>query len=80
MILKTKELSDDPKLAIESLLGRTVREDEAIRLSAVRPEAAPPWLEASWESSKQLGLDALTMEEIDAEIDAARKARHSRQQ
>jgi hypothetical protein len=36
---------------------------------------APEWLQESWESAKQQGLDQLSMEEIDAEIAAARKAR-----
>jgi hypothetical protein len=42
--------------------------------------SAPEWLQKSWESAKRLGLDRLSMEEIDAEIDAARKARRNRQQ
>lgn len=36
---------------------------------------APDWLRKSWESAKQLNLDTLSAEEIDAEIEAARKAR-----
>jgi hypothetical protein len=35
----------------------------------------PEWLQKSWESSRQTGLDQLSGEEIDAEITAARKAR-----
>jgi len=35
-------------------------------------------LQASWESAKEQGLDQLSMEEIDAEIAAARKARRER--
>ena len=38
-------------------------------------DLAPEWLQKSWESSKQAGLDQLSMDEIDAEIAAARKAR-----
>jgi hypothetical protein len=37
--------------------------------------AAPEWLQQSWVSANQLGVDALSMEEIDAEIAAARKTR-----
>jgi uncharacterized protein (DUF433 family) len=40
--------------------------------------AAPEWLQTSWESARQLGLDNLSAEEIDAEIAAARKARRDR--
>jgi plasmid stability protein len=35
----------------------------------------PEWLQKSWEGSKQAGLDRLSVDEIDSEIAAARKAR-----
>jgi hypothetical protein len=35
----------------------------------------PEWLEKSWTSAREAGLDRLSPDEIDAEIDAARKAR-----
>ena len=38
-------------------------------------DIAPEWLQKSWQSSRQAGLDQLSGEEIDAEIAAARKAR-----
>ena len=38
-------------------------------------DLAPEWLQKSWRGSKESGLDQLSMEEIDAEIAAARKAR-----
>jgi len=38
-------------------------------------DLVPGWLQESWRSSKQAGLDRLSMDEIDAEIAAARKAR-----
>jgi len=38
-------------------------------------DLAPEWLQKSWESARQAGLDRLSMDEIDAEIAAARKAR-----
>lgn len=38
-------------------------------------DLAPEWLQKSWESSRKVGLDQLSMEEIDAEIAAARKVR-----
>jgi plasmid stability protein len=38
-------------------------------------DLAPEWLRRSWEISVQAGLDQLSMDEIDAEIAAARKAR-----
>jgi plasmid stability protein len=38
-------------------------------------DLAPDWLRRSWESAAQAGLNRLSMDEIDAEIAAARKAR-----
>jgi plasmid stability protein len=38
-------------------------------------DLVPEWLQKSWESSKQAGLDQLSEDEINAEIDAARKTR-----
>ena len=38
-------------------------------------DLAPDWLRASWASSKAAGLDRLSMDEIDAEIAAARRNR-----
>lgn len=80
MIHKAKDLSPDQKMAIESLLGRSVAEDETISIRAIASASAPEWLQESWKSAKCLGVDRLSMEEIDAEIDAARKARRNRQQ
>lgn len=46
----------------------------------VKTLAPPPdWLQKSWDSAKREGLDKLGMEEIDAEIDAARRERRERQ-
>lgn len=80
MIHKAKDLSPDQKTAIESLLGRSVAENEAISIRTLASASAPEWLQQSWEAAKRVGLDRLSVEEIDAEIDAARKARRNRQQ
>lgn len=46
----------------------------------VRTVAHPrDWLQQSWQSAKEKGVDSLTMEEIDAEIAAARRERRERQ-
>ena len=79
MIHKARDLSPDQKTAIESLLGRAIAEDEAISIRTTAGLAAPEWLQSSWESARRLGVDNLSPEEIDAEIAAARKARHDRQ-
>ena len=79
MIHKAKDLSPDQKTAIESLLGRSVDQNEAISIRTLASASAPEWLQQSWETAKRAGLDRLSVEEIDAEIDAARKARRNRQ-
>jgi hypothetical protein len=57
MIHKAKDLPPDQKMAIESLLGRSVAEDEAISIRTLA--AAPEWLQQSWETAKRVGLDRL---------------------
>ncbi len=80
MIHKAKDLSPDQKMAIESLLGRVVAEDEAIIIRTVSSASVPEWLHESWDSAKERELDRLSMAEIEAEIDGARKARRDRRQ
>jgi len=80
MIHKAKDLSPDQKMAVESLLGRAVAEDESISIRSMKSPAAPDWLQQSWESAKRMGLDKLSVEEIDAEIAAARKAVRNRRE
>ncbi|MBB6145371.1 hypothetical protein HNQ77_003329 [Silvibacterium bohemicum] len=75
MIHKAKDLSPDQRAVVENLLGRSVSEDEAISIRTIAPSFAPEWLQKSWKSAKYLGLDRLSADEIDAEIDAARKLR-----
>jgi hypothetical protein len=75
MTHKAKDLSPDQKMAIESLLGRSIAENEEISIRATASPTVPDWLKASWKSAKEQGLDQLSMEEIEAEIAAARKAR-----
>jgi len=53
------------------------REDEVVSIRAVGPDAAPEWLRRSWERAKALGVNQLSMDEIDAEIEAARRSRRS---
>jgi len=78
MTHKAKDLSPGQKMAIESLLGRSIADNEEISIRTMTPPSAPEWLQASWKSAKEQGLDQLSMEEIDAEIAAARKARRER--
>jgi plasmid stability protein len=48
---------------------------EQYALQVLEQDLAPEWLRRSWQSAKEAGLDRLSMDEIDAEIAAARKAR-----
>lgn len=75
MTYKAKDLSPDQKMAIESLLGRSISEQEEISIRVATSPSAPEWIKRSWESAQQQGLDQLSMEEIDEEIAAARKSR-----
>jgi hypothetical protein len=79
MIHRAKDLSPDQKVAIESLLGHPVAQDEAISIRTLEAASAPEWLQQSWESAKRLELDRLSAEDIEAEIAAVRKARRDRQ-
>jgi hypothetical protein len=65
-IHKAKDLSPDQKMAIESLIERSVAEDEAISIRTLASASAPEWLQQSLESAKKVGLDRLSTEEIDA--------------
>jgi hypothetical protein len=42
----------------------------------VQHDLAPEWLQKSWKTAREAGLDQLSAEEIEAEIAAARQARH----
>lgn len=48
---------------------------EQYALQVLEKDLAPEWLRESWASAKEAGLDQLSMDEIDAEIAAARKFR-----
>lgn len=48
---------------------------EQYALQVLEQALAPEWLRQSWTSAKEAGADQLSMDEIDAEIAAARKAR-----
>jgi hypothetical protein len=60
------------------LLGRAIAENEQVSVRTVNSPSPPDWLKQSWESAKREGVDQLSMEDIEAEIAAARKARRER--
>ena len=77
MIHSVKDLSLDQKIAIESLLGRAVSEEEQISLHTIPIPPAPEWLRAIQADARERGLDQLSSEEIDAEIAAVRRERRT---
>jgi hypothetical protein len=74
MTHKAKDLSPDQKIAIESLLGRSIAANEEISIRTTISPSTPEWVQKSWRRAKEQSVDQLSMEEIDAEIAAARKA------
>ena len=50
--------------------------EEQYALQVLKQDLAPEWLRKSWTRAKEGGLNQLSTDEIDAEIAAARKARH----
>ena len=75
MIHSVKDLSPGQKLAIESLLGRPISEGAQV---SVRTVPGSPELTSIPQDARTKGTDKLTMEEIDAEIAAARRERGQR--
>ena len=50
---------------------------EQYALQVLERDLAPDWLRDSWSAAEEAGLDLLNMDEIEAEIAAARKARRT---
>ena len=78
MIL-TIELPDEQKAALAAKAQAHGLSAEDYARHVLQHDLAPEWLQKSWESARAAGLDQLSTEEIDAEIAAARKARHKSQ-
>jgi plasmid stability protein len=71
----TINLQDDETAALTAKARANGLSAEEYVRQVLKQDLAPEWLRKSWETAKQAGLDQLSMEEIDAEIAAARKAR-----
>ena len=71
----TIELPDEQKAELSAKARALGLSDEEYARLVLQHDLAPDWLQKSWETAKDAGLDRLTMEEIDAEIAAGRKAR-----
>jgi plasmid stability protein len=72
----TIDLSDDQAAAVAARARAQGMSAEQYVRQLLEHDLVPEWLRRSWEKSQNSGLDRLSMEEIDAEIAAARKARH----
>lgn len=69
VILHALRTSESPQRTPTDLLA-------ALRTSPAQDaEQAPEWLKESWTNARESGLDLMTMDEIDAEIAAARRER-----
>lgn len=75
MIPLTVELPEEQSAAL-ALKARTkgLSVEEYAR-QVLEHDLAPDWLQKSWQSAHENGLNHLSADEIDAEITAARQAR-----
>ena len=71
----TIDLPDELSAALAAKAGAHGLSAKQYARQVLENDIAPEWLQKSWKSSRQAGLDQLSGEEIDAEIAAARKAR-----
>ena len=71
----TINLPDEQTVALAAKARAQGLSAEEYALQVLEHDLVPEWLQKSWERSKQAGQDRLSVDEIDAEIAAARKAR-----
>lgn len=71
----TIQLPDETTAALTAKARARGLSAEEYARQLVEQDLAPEWLRKSWESSAQAGLNRLSIEEINAEIAAARKMR-----
>ncbi len=71
----TIELSDAQKDALTAKARARGLSAEQYAREVLQHDLVPEWLQRSWDISQATGADQMSMEEIDAEIAAARKAR-----
>ena len=71
----TIQLPDEDVQALKAKATARGVSAEQYALQVLEQDLAPEWLRKSWTSAQEAGLDRLSMDEIDAEIAAARTAR-----
>jgi plasmid stability protein len=69
----TIDLPDEQTLVLKAKAKAQGVSTEQYARQLLEQDLAPDWLRKSWERAKQSGLDLLSMDEIDAEIAAARR-------
>jgi hypothetical protein len=71
----TIDLSDEQTLILKAKAQAQGVSTEQYARQVLERDLVPDWLRESWESAGQSGVNQLSMDEIDAEIAAARRAR-----
>ena len=71
----TIDLPDEQTLVLNAKAKAQGVSTEQYARQVLEQDLAPDWLRKSWESAQKTGVNRLSMDEIDAEIAAARKAR-----
>lgn len=72
----TIELPEEDVQALRAKATARGISAEQYALQVLAQDLAPEWLRKSWASAREAGIHQLSMEEIEAEIAAARKARN----
>jgi plasmid stability protein len=69
------DLPDEQTLVLKAKAKAQGVSTEQYARQVLEQDLVPDWLRKSWENAEQTGVNRLSMDEIDAEIAAARKAR-----
>ena len=75
----TIKLPDEDVAALNAKATARGLSAEQYVLQVLEQDLAPEWLRQSWTGAQKAAVDQLSMDEIDAEIAAARKARREGQ-
>ena len=70
----TIKLPDEDVQALKAKATARGVSAEQYALQVLEQDLAPEWLRKSWATAKEAGLDQLSLDEINAEIAAAREA------
>lgn len=73
------DLPENETRALEAKAHAHGISPEQYARQVIQEALAPDWLRQSWIDARNNGTDQLSMDEIDAEIAAARRARHAQQ-